>query len=123
MMNFLLGMIDFLIDALWRMFVPSQEFLQGWQEDISGRFNDRMGNIIGALSYISSQFAMLREYRDMRGIFEVRFPPQSFLYGIRMNILAPAREFISWLRFALTGVVVLMTALLCYGKARRMISK
>ena len=116
-------MIDFLLDALWRMFVPSQEFLLHWQEDISARFNDRMGNVIGAFSYMHSRFSDLGAYRGLSGLFEVRFPPESFLYGMRMNLLAPAGEFITWLRFVNTSVVVLVTAFICYGKARRMISK
>jgi len=105
------------------MFVPSQDFLLWWQQDISDRFNDRMGNIIGAFSYMNSRFSMLREYRDIPGIFEIAFPPGSILHGVRMNILAPARDFVSWIRFVLTGMTVISTAFLVYGKVRRAISK
>ena len=116
-------MIDFLLNALYWLFVPSEGFFANWQESISSRFNDRMGGVIGAFSYLNSRFAQLREYRDIYGIFEVAFPQGSFLHGIRFNALAPAREFFGWLRFALTGVLVLSTALVCYGKATRMLSK
>ena len=122
MLNFLLGGIWSIVEAvlnffIW-LFIPSEGFLLSWQQEISGRFNERMGNIIQALGYIGSRFSNLQGYSNLDRYFEVDFPAGTFLHGMRVNLLTPARGFLGWLRMALTGVVVLLTALGVYSRVK-----
>ena len=116
-------LIEFLLDGLQGLFVPSNDFLQDWQESISQKFESRFAGVTNALGYMKDRFSQLREYNGLNSTFDVRFPSNSFLSGISMNPLTAGRDVYSWIRFCLTGFCVVATALACYHKVSRMVNK
>ena len=95
---------EFLLSGLETLFVPLDDFIKDWHESISHRFDDKFGGVRGGLGYLSERFQSLREYRNLDNIFTVAFPRGSFLYGIRINLLEPAKGVLVWVRFCMTGV-------------------
>ncbi|HBR02306.1 MAG TPA: hypothetical protein DD738_06825 [Ruminiclostridium sp.] len=114
---------EFLLSGLEALFIPRDDFMENWHEDISQRFDDKFGGVRGGLGYLSERFQSLREYRGVDNIFTVAFPRGSFLYGIRMNLLEPAKDVLGWIRFCMTGVSVIATAVFSFHRVRKMMAK
>ena len=102
--------------VLESLFIPDADFMTDMVEDIQSRFDKKFAGVASAVSYLRERFSDLHGYYDSEGIFKVTFPPGSFLYGISMNLLTPGKAVLAWVRFCITGFIVLFTVIVCYRK-------
>ena len=111
--------INALLRGLQRLFIPSRESFASFRDDILQTFDKKFGSVFSALNYLNMRFSDLRA-RNMRNEFVVTFPRESFFHGMRIDFLAGGMGVLGWARFVITGLVCLVTFLICLHKVTSM---
>ena len=112
--------INAILDGIKFLFIPSRESFTRFRDDILQTFDKKFGSFFSAINYLNTRFADLRA-KNMQGEFNVTFPKESFLHGMTIDFFAGGMGILGWARMVLTGVICLITFLMCYHKVTSMI--
>lgn len=117
------GIVSGLIEGLKDLFIPDADYFEDFREDIQNRFDKKTAGVTNAIGYLRERFSELKSYKDLNGIFTVIWPKNSFLSGIRANFLSLGAPILSFVRDCTTGLVAVLTAILCYRKVITLVNR
>ncbi len=115
-LGFLSGFWDALKSAFMGLFVPSNGFFTDYFQDIQIVASVKMGGLFSLYN------AMLDAFQSLNGdtpsmTFEIpansMFPSSPL---VTFNVLGNVGTYVKWVKGILTGIVVLVTAILCYRR-------
>lgn len=115
-LGFLSGFWDALKSAFMGLFVPGNGFFTDYFQEIQTVASAKMGGLFSLYN------AMLDAFQSLNGdtpsmIFEI---PASSMFPssplITFNVLGNVSTYVKWVKGILTGIVVLVTAILCYRR-------
>ena len=116
------NVVNAILDGLKWLFIPSRQSFTSFRDDILQSFDKKFGSVFSALNYLNTRFSDLRS-KNMRNEFIAEFPQESFLYGMKIDVLAGGMGLLGWARFVITGVICLVTFLTCLHKVTSMVEK
>lgn len=104
-----------ILDGLKALFIPRDSYFTDVFERISNKFSEKFGGILSMGNELSSRFSSMQAY-NMDNMFVAEFPKDHLLNGGRVNLIAGLSDVLPMLRGALSGFLVLITAMFCYRK-------
>lgn len=118
--DFIFSGIEFLLDGLQKLFIPSDGYFDRLIDRIYTAFEKKFGNVLALANYLKNQFSGLRVYKG--NLFVLKFPKDHLFGGREINLLSGGEDIANLIRGALSGFVMLSTVAFCYKRVVAMIN-
>ena len=113
------------LDFLKKVFVPDPDYLKKWVEEIRAAFEQKVGGLTGLLEELRQRFQSLKD-ASYNGSSIVVSLPDNYLFpgfqGVSAEVLGISfGPLLRWLRSVFTGIMILVTILICWRKLQKII--